>query len=186
MTEVVITKGSGIEKCARCGRTIKNIFMANGAPYGPVCIRKLFGINVAVTGLGTYKKPEVPEGQDIIDFSDTPVAYVGSIVYDASGNDTDRIITAMRPNRTYALDLRLDLANHSPTGFCWGYLGSGPAQAALAILADYLGDDARARLLHQDFKSRVLAKFPMPENFTLTAREIEDTITAIEIERMKQ
>ena len=48
---------------------------------------------------------------------------------------------------------RLDLSNHSPTGFEWGYAGSGPAQLALAILADALGDDARALRLHQRFKA---------------------------------
>ena len=35
------------------------------------------------------------------------------------------------------LNPRLDLWNHSPTGFEWGYGGSGPAQLALAILADH-------------------------------------------------
>lgn len=35
------------------------------------------------------------------------------------------------------VDPRLDLLNHSPTGCTWGYLGSGPAQTALAILCDY-------------------------------------------------
>ena len=34
------------------------------------------------------------------------------------------------------LDARRDLVNHSPTGFEWGYAGSGPAQLALAILTD--------------------------------------------------
>ena len=38
----------------------------------------------------------------------------------------------------HPLHKRLDLANHSPTGFSWGYGGSGPAQLALAILAHYL------------------------------------------------
>src|SRR4051812_46644555 len=46
--------------------------------------------------------------------------------------------------RTRPLELRLDLVNHSPTGFGWGYGGSGPAQLALAILADYLGDNERS------------------------------------------
>jgi Family of unknown function (DUF6166) len=50
------------------------------------------------------------------------------------------------------LDPRLDLCSHSPTGFEWGYPGSGPAQLALAILADFLGDDTRAIALHQEFK----------------------------------
>lgn len=31
----------------------------------------------------------------------------------------------------------LELWNHSPTGFEWSYLGSGPAQLGLAILADH-------------------------------------------------
>jgi hypothetical protein len=30
---------------------------------------------------------------------------------------------------------------NSPTGFGWGYGGSGPAQLALALLADSLGDN---------------------------------------------
>ena len=46
-----------------------------------------------------------------------------------------------------ALPLRLDLQNHSPDGFEWGYGGSGPSQLALAILADCLGDDERAAII---------------------------------------
>ena len=42
------------------------------------------------------------------------------------------------------LNPRLDLWNHSPTGFEWGYGGSGPAQLALAILADHLRDNETA------------------------------------------
>ena len=56
-----------------------------------------------------------------------------------------------------ALPLRLDLSNHSPTGFEWGYNGSGPAQLALAMLADYLGNDDEALALYQDFKREVIA-----------------------------
>lgn len=41
--------------------------------------------------------------------------------------------------KCYPLPLRTDVYNHSPTGFEWGYGGSGPAQTALAILCDYLG-----------------------------------------------
>jgi hypothetical protein len=35
------------------------------------------------------------------------------------------------------LPLYLDEVNHSPTGFEWGYRGSGPAQLAYAILRSY-------------------------------------------------
>ena len=50
------------------------------------------------------------------------------------------------------LPLRCDIVNRSPTGFAWGYAGSGPAQLALAILADYFGCSHAARALHQLFK----------------------------------
>lgn len=51
------------------------------------------------------------------------------------------------------LALRLDLCSHSPCGFEWGYGGSGPAQLALALLADRLPDDPDlAYDLHQSFK----------------------------------
>lgn len=33
---------------------------------------------------------------------------------------------------------------HSPSGFEWGYGGSGPSDLALSILADYLGEDPEA------------------------------------------
>src|SRR5262249_741796 len=72
-------------------------------------------------------------------------------------------------SRPRALRLRLDLVNHSPTGFEWGYGGSGPAQLALAILADHLGDDERAVRLHQGFKWAVIAKLDRDEWLLSTA-----------------
>jgi len=53
---------------------------------------------------------------------------------------------------------RNDLCDHSPTGFAWGYGGSGPAQLALAILADVY-DDEFALANYQQFKWDVVAKF---------------------------
>jgi Family of unknown function (DUF6166) len=38
-----------------------------------------------------------------------------------------------------ALEPSLAVSNHSPTGFEFGYGGSGPAQLALAILMDFTG-----------------------------------------------
>jgi len=58
------------------------------------------------------------------------------------------------------LNPRLDLYNHSPTGFEWGYCGSGPAQLALAILADHLADDREALNLYQRFKWAVVVGLP--------------------------
>lgn len=54
------------------------------------------------------------------------------------------------------LATRLDLRKHSPAGFEWGYAGSGPAQLALAVLADAVGA-TRAAPLYQAFKAQVVA-----------------------------
>lgn len=50
--------------------------------------------------------------------------------------------------------------NHSPTGFAWGYQGSGPAQLALALLLDAGVDRERAVGLHQQFKRQIVATWP--------------------------
>jgi hypothetical protein len=57
------------------------------------------------------------------------------------------------------LPLRLDVFNHSPSGFEWGYLGSGPAQLALAILCDYLGEPQLALRFYQEFKEDAVARW---------------------------
>ena len=77
------------------------------------------------------------------------------------------------------LNPRLDLWNHSPSGFEWGYGGSGPAQLALALLADHLGNDQEAVRLHQDFKHTVVAGLSH-QSWTLTSLEIQR-----EVERLK-
>lgn len=41
------------------------------------------------------------------------------------------------------------LVVHSPTGFEWGYHGSGPADLALSILGDYFGEQPTKKELHQ-------------------------------------
>jgi hypothetical protein len=76
------------------------------------------------------------------------------------------------------LPLRLDLWNHSPTGFNWGYGGSGPAQLALALLCDVLGDDREAVRLHQAFKWDVVAR--LGDEWMLVADEIRDWVNTFE------
>ena len=73
------------------------------------------------------------------------------------------------------LDLRFDLWGHSPSGFEWGYGGSGPAQLALALLADHLADDDQAVLHHQDFKRIVVAGLPYP-GWTLTSEQVDESL----------
>lgn len=79
-----------------------------------------------------------------------------------------------------ALRVRLDLRNHSPDGFEWGYGGSGPAQLALALLADALGEDDRAQVWYQTFKWRVVSG--LPDEWTLTADEIRLAVQTYELE----
>jgi Family of unknown function (DUF6166) len=67
---------------------------------------------------------------------------------------------------------RLDLRGHSPAEFEWGYGGSGPAQLALAILADHLDDDLEALNFYQRFKWAVIAQLPR-HHWTLNSREID-------------
>jgi len=68
---------------------------------------------------------------------------------------------------------RLDLRNHSPTGFEWGYCGSGPAQLALAILAHHCGPET-ALHYYQRFKAVVIAT--LPERWALTGEQVEDEL----------
>ncbi len=82
--------------------------------------------------------------------------------------------------RIRPLSPRLDLWNHSPTGFMWGYGGSGPAQLALALAADALGDDQRAVRIHQRLKWDRIAKLDQDQPFTVTDLEIVDRILSLE------
>lgn len=76
------------------------------------------------------------------------------------------------------------IENHSPTGFEWGYAGSGPAQLALAILLDYFEftktfePKRKAQTLHQDFKFAFVAQFPKAR-WTLTGEKIDDWLRAV-------
>ena len=70
------------------------------------------------------------------------------------------------------IDPRHDLHNHSPDGFEWGYGGSGPAQLALALLADHLGNDEDALAHYQAFKWAVVDKLPR-RGWTLSGRDID-------------
>lgn len=80
------------------------------------------------------------------------------------------------------LNPRLDLRNHSPTGFEWNYSGSGPAQLALALAADALGDDDRAQDVYQRLKAKLVCTLPKA-GWELTEDRIRSAVEAIERER---
>lgn len=96
--------------------------------------------------------------------------------YIATRNVEDDIfaVTVEDGGKSYPLNPRNDFRNHSPTGISWGYGGSGPAQCALAILLDYLGDGQRRLVerLYMEFKWEFVARFPMNGEWQLTAEQI--------------
>lgn len=75
------------------------------------------------------------------------------------------------------LDPRYDLKRLSQTGFEWTYEGAGPAQLALALLADHLGDDARALALHERFMRAVVAD--LDNSWELTSGDIDAALNGI-------
>ena len=75
----------------------------------------------------------------------------------------------------------LELANHSPSGFEWGYSGSGPAQLALALLLDYTDNEEVALAEYKAFKTEVVSRLECTgpkQRWRLTGGEIEAVIGA--------
>ena len=68
------------------------------------------------------------------------------------------------------LNPRFDLKRFSPAGFEWTYEGDGPRQLALALLADHLGDGAKALALTESFMRGVVAE--LDNAWRLTSDEI--------------
>ena len=76
------------------------------------------------------------------------------------------------------LDPRYDLKRLSPTGFEWTYEGTGPAQLALALLADHLGDDDRRALtLYESFMRAVVAE--LDNSWELSSADIEAALNSL-------
>lgn len=108
--------------------------------------------------------------------------YIGRI-YNEPGprgiSDVDRKIFAVyEDGHEESIPERQDLVNHSPTGFCWGYGGSGPSQAALAILAFHFANvygnnkkkaDHVALTFYHEFKSTIISRLPMDQDFEIGA-----------------
>lgn len=62
-----------------------------------------------------------------------------------------------------------EIATHSPTGFEWGYSGSGPAELAKQILLHVFGTPDG----YQEFKFNIIAGIPR-EGGQIDIREIKD------------
>jgi hypothetical protein len=76
------------------------------------------------------------------------------------------------------LERRYDLLSASPSGFEWGYGGSGPAQLAVALLA-HAYDDEFAVEHYQRFKRETIADLPRL-GWMLTDRDLDAWRESIE------
>jgi len=69
------------------------------------------------------------------------------------------------------------VVHHSPTGFDWGYSGSGPAELALNILSAMIGQEAaQENQLYQKFKWDFIAHMPK-EGGTIRGEDIKRWLT---------
>ena len=86
-------------------------------------------------------------------------------------------VTVSEGGTTWNLDPRNDLRDHSPDGFNFGYEGSGPAQLALAMLAEHLQNDEEALRWYQYFKRALIAR--LNGDWQLTTDQIEAVMVHI-------
>ena len=76
------------------------------------------------------------------------------------------------------LSNRIDLKKLSRDGlFEWSYIGDAPAQLALAILANHLGNDAEALKLYPAFMENVVAYFD--NDWEMSDADIDTALTNI-------
>ncbi len=90
-------------------------------------------------------------------------------------NDDTAVVEVAQGGQMWTLTLgaSLKLRNHSPTGFEWGYAGSGPAQLALALLLDAGADERTATYYYQKFKDEVVTKWDRA-GWTIFEKDIVD------------
>lgn len=86
------------------------------------------------------------------------IAKEEQIVYDGPYDGGDIVLQREKGNATTNVPHAIVL--HSPTGFEWGYGGSGPADLALNILYAVTGNKELAMRHYQEFKWTFIAAMP--------------------------
>jgi hypothetical protein len=103
------------------------------------------------------------------------------------------VVVVRSDHSAYQLDKAFSLACHSPSGFEWGYTGSGPAQLALAILYDHLKDspartkywaEQRAMQFYQDYRFRVIAHLSH-DYWQIKSLDVEEFLKQMELESVR-
>lgn len=71
------------------------------------------------------------------------------------------------------LPLYSHVFNHSPSGFRWGYGGSGPAQLALAIMCHEFGEDLNQHpASYQNLKWDIISHLPTSSPWVLYSEDL--------------
>ena len=107
---------------------------------------------------------------------DESVEYVGFRV------DGRAIVLNLSEHRRLSPERSLNLVNHSPSGFEWGYAGGGPAQLACGLLLDYYDDTQVAREHYIVFRNRVISQLECDGPaacWHLTGEEIDAAMATI-------
>lgn len=160
---IVVVQADGAVRDARV--------VGNGAPPLRLMVETVpngTAARLAVGGVG--RPPQLP-----VAISGRATTYYGR--RDAEG--ACRVVAVEANGSMRALDPRLELENRSPTGFEWGYAGSGPAQLALALCADALGHDEAAIAAFQRFKFAVIAGLDRASPWAMTAAEVRAHCAAL-------
>jgi hypothetical protein len=76
------------------------------------------------------------------------------------------------------LDEHYEVKRFTKFGFEWTYEGDSPQQLALAILVDYLSDNARAVRLSEPFMKTIVAN--LDNDWQLTGVEVDAAVRSIE------
>lgn len=102
------------------------------------------------------------------------VAYLGKLATPGDGLSDSRIERHANGNLLQVLSLgeSLRVRQHSPTGFSWGYNGSGPHQTALAICLDLLADESAALESYEIVLRHIVSRLPQDSEWTVSAHNI--------------
>jgi hypothetical protein len=93
----------------------------------------------------------------------------------------NKVVFSVDKGESWAnLPMCLDKVYHSPTGFSWGYHGSGPAQLAFAILDKYFnGQETHfVESVYQKFKQEFVATWK-GDSWELNSKDVEMWILSL-------
>jgi hypothetical protein len=108
------------------------------------------------------------------------VEYVGMRV------DGTPVVLKLTVHERLSPDRSLGLVRHSPAGFDWGYVGSGPAQLACALLLDYTDNETVAQKHYIQFRDDVVSQLVCDgpaDCWHLTGEDIEAALVEFEEDR---